>query len=126
MFSIYRLWLADTLFNQGQTASDDGNPGRAYNILAAASNLNPGEPFYRSELGYSAASAAVALASSEATLSAELKSGSREFAKAVGIAIAKEALKKGISNVVFDRNGFKYTGRIKLVADEARAGGLKF
>ena len=31
-----------------------------------------------------------------------------------------------IDKVVFDRNGFKYTGRIKLVADEARAAGLKF
>ena len=31
-----------------------------------------------------------------------------------------------ITSVVFDRNGFKYTGRIKLVAEEARAAGLKF
>jgi len=49
-----------------------------------------------------------------------------ERAKEVGRAIAEAALKSKISQVVFDRNGFKYTGRIKLVADEARAGGLKF
>ena len=40
--------------------------------------------------------------------------------------IAEACLKNKISKVVFDRNGFKYTGRVKLVADEARAGGLKF
>lgn len=49
-----------------------------------------------------------------------------ERAKAVGRTIAELALKGKINSVVFDRNGFKYTGRIKLVADEARAAGLKF
>lgn len=49
-----------------------------------------------------------------------------ERAKQVGKMIAEAALAKKISKVVFDRNGFKYTGRVKLVADEARAGGLKF
>ena len=44
----------------------------------------------------------------------------------VGKEIARIALENNISSVVFDRNGFKYTGRVKLVADEARAGGLKF
>ena len=49
-----------------------------------------------------------------------------ERAKEVGKAIAAVAVAKKIKQVVFDRNGFKYTGRIKLVADEARAGGLEF
>lgn len=49
-----------------------------------------------------------------------------ERAKQIGKLIAEEALKNKINEVVFDRNGFKYTGRIKLVADEARASGLKF
>ena len=49
-----------------------------------------------------------------------------ERAKEVGKAIAGNAIKLKIKKVVFDRNGFKYTGRIKLVADEARAGGLEF
>ena len=49
-----------------------------------------------------------------------------ERAKQVGKTIAELALKQKISKVVFDRNGFKYTGRIKTVAEEARAGGLKF
>ena len=49
-----------------------------------------------------------------------------ERAKEVGRLIAEVSLKEKISKVVFDRNGFKYTGRIKTVADEARAAGLKF
>ncbi|MFA5791739.1 MAG: 50S ribosomal protein L18 [Candidatus Paceibacterota bacterium] len=49
-----------------------------------------------------------------------------ERAKEVGRTIATSCLKEKIKKVVFDRNGFKYTGRIKLVADEARASGLEF
>lgn len=49
-----------------------------------------------------------------------------ERAQEVGKLIAEICLKDKINQVVFDRNGFKYTGRIKLVADAARAGGLKF
>jgi large subunit ribosomal protein L18 len=49
-----------------------------------------------------------------------------ERAKQVGNMIAEACSKIKINQVVFDRNGFKYTGRIKLVADEARKAGLKF
>lgn len=49
-----------------------------------------------------------------------------ERAKEVGRAIAAAAITGKIKKVVFDRNGFKYTGRIKLVADEARVAGLEF
>lgn len=49
-----------------------------------------------------------------------------EGAIAVGKEIAKLALAKGISTAVFDRNGFKYAGRVKALADAAREGGLKF
>ena len=49
-----------------------------------------------------------------------------ERAVLVGKAIAVAGNAKKISSVVFDRNGFKYTGRIKLVADSAREAGLKF
>ena len=44
----------------------------------------------------------------------------------VGLAIAERAKALGIQDVVFDRNGFKYHGRIKSLADGAREGGLKF
>lgn len=44
----------------------------------------------------------------------------------LGTEIAKRAKEKGISSVVFDRGGFRYTGRIQAIAEAARAGGLKF
>jgi len=44
----------------------------------------------------------------------------------VGKAIAENGKAKGVKKVVFDRNGFRYTGRIKALADEARKGGLIF
>ncbi len=47
-------------------------------------------------------------------------------AKTVGIALAKRAKDAGIEKVVFDRNGFRYHGRIKALADGAREGGLGF
>ena len=47
-------------------------------------------------------------------------------AKAVGKSIASRCLDKGISEVVFDRNGFLYHGRIKALAEAAREAGLKF
>lgn len=55
------------------------------------------------------------------------KSGTKvEGAVTAGTALAKAALAKGISTVVFDRNGFKYAGRVKAFADAARAAGLEF
>jgi large subunit ribosomal protein L18 len=47
-------------------------------------------------------------------------------AKKVGAAIAKKCLEKGIDQVVFDRAGFKYHGRVSALADGAREAGLKF
>jgi large subunit ribosomal protein L18 len=49
-----------------------------------------------------------------------------DAAKIVGELVAKRALEKGISEVVFDRGGYLYHGRIKALADEARNSGLKF
>lgn len=50
----------------------------------------------------------------------------KEAAKKVGAELAKRALAKNISNAVFDRNGFRYHGKIKELADAARDAGLKF
>jgi len=47
-------------------------------------------------------------------------------AKQVGKLIAEKSLDKGITKVVFDRNGYLYHGRVKALADAAREGGLKF
>ena len=49
-----------------------------------------------------------------------------EQAAKVGADIAKKALEKGISQVVFDRNGYLFHGRVKSLADAARGAGLKF
>ena len=68
---------------------------------------------------------------SASTLDADLKKkvegkAKKEAAKMVGEAAAKKAMKKGVSQVVFDRGGYLYTGRIAQVAEGARAAGLKF
>ena len=52
--------------------------------------------------------------------------GNKEAARKVGEAVAKAALAKGISEVVFDRSGYIYHGRVKELAEGAREGGLKF
>ncbi len=56
-----------------------------------------------------------------------LKAGKKsDQAVAVGKEIAKRAIEKGVSKVVFDRGGYIYTGRVRALADAAREGGLKF
>lgn len=52
--------------------------------------------------------------------------GNIDAAKIVGEAVAKKAIKAGISDVVFDRGGFVYHGRIAALADAAREAGLNF
>ncbi len=61
-------------------------------------------------------------------ISEELKNskGKISRSKIVGNILAKKALEKNISTVVFDRNGYRYHGRIQAIADGAREGGLKF
>lgn len=55
------------------------------------------------------------------------KSGTKsERAKKVGVELAKKAAEKGVSACVFDRNGYKYHGRVEALATGAREGGLKF
>jgi large subunit ribosomal protein L18 len=49
-----------------------------------------------------------------------------DAAKVLGADLAKRAVAAGITTVVFDRGGFRYTGRITMLADAAREGGLKF
>lgn len=63
---------------------------------------------------------------SEHDLKTNEKMTKTESAKAVGMAIAKKATAKGITECVFDRNGYMYHGRTKAVAEGAREGGLKF
>lgn len=61
------------------------------------------------------------------TVSAKVEKGSNiEAAAVVGKAIAEKAKAAGVESVSFDRNGFRYHGRVKALADAAREGGLKF
>ena len=52
--------------------------------------------------------------------------GNIEAAKKIGATVAERALQKGIEEVVFDRGGYIYHGRVKALAEGAREGGLKF
>lgn len=65
---------------------------------------------------------------SASTLDKELNGygGNKEAAKKVGSLIAKRAIEKGITKVVFDRGGYIFHGRVKELAEGAREGGLKF
>jgi large subunit ribosomal protein L18 len=57
----------------------------------------------------------------------EISTGSKlETAASVGKAIADKAVKAGVETISFDRNGYLYHGRIKVLADAAREAGLKF
>ena len=70
----------------------------------------------------------VAAASSvEKDMRGSLKTGANvDAAKAVGKLVAQRAVEKGVKDVVFDRGGFIYHGRVKALADAAREGGLQF
>ena len=68
---------------------------------------------------------------SASTLEADVRGslphgGNQAAAEQVGKAIAERAAKAGISEVIFDRGGYLYHGRVKALADAARDGGLKF
>ncbi|MDR3049069.1 MAG: 50S ribosomal protein L18 [Elusimicrobiota bacterium] len=68
---------------------------------------------------------------SASTLSQELKGKLKvtdnvAAAKSVGELIAKKSVEKGVKAVVFDRKGYEYIGKVKVLADAARSGGLQF
>ena len=65
----------------------------------------------------------VSASSVEATIEVD---GKIDAAKSVGAALAKRALEQGVNKVVFDRGGYRYHGRVKALADAARAEGLDF
>jgi large subunit ribosomal protein L18 len=69
----------------------------------------------------------VSASSLEKDLRGVLKTGSDKLAaEAVGKLVAERALKNGLTEVVFDRGGYRYHGRVKALADSAREAGLKF
>ena len=69
----------------------------------------------------------VAASTAEKAIKAELeKTNNVDAAAYVGTVIAKRAIEKGIKEVVFDRGGFIYHGKVQALADAAREAGLKF
>jgi large subunit ribosomal protein L18 len=69
----------------------------------------------------------VAASSAEKDMRAKLKNGGNiKAAEMVGQRIAEKAKQIGVEAVAFDRAGYRYHGRVKALADAARAGGLKF
>jgi len=68
-----------------------------------------------------------AASTAEKEVRAQLKNGgNRKAAEVVGARIAEKARQAGIETVAFDRAGYRYHGRVKALAEAARAGGLKF
>ncbi len=69
----------------------------------------------------------VAASSMEKDMRGKMKTGAdTDAAKNVGLLVAERAVKAGIKDVVFDRGGYLYHGRVKALADGAREGGLSF
>jgi len=69
----------------------------------------------------------VAASTLDAEVSEQIaKLSKAEQAKLVGKVLAKRALEKGVKKIVFDRGGYKYHGRVKALAESARAEGLQF
>ena len=76
--------------------------------------------------GRTVAAASSTEASLKAVFSGTVRGGNKAGAEALGKVVAERLKDKGITHVVFDRGGFLYHGRIRAVADAARAAGLEF
>jgi large subunit ribosomal protein L18 len=99
-----------------------GGPGRPR--LAIFRSLNH---IYAQVIDDAAGSTICAAATvQEAVVAKGKPTGNKAAAEAVGAAVAARALEKGVTNVVFDRGGFIYHGRVKALADAARKAGLAF
>jgi large subunit ribosomal protein L18 len=68
----------------------------------------------------------ITLAAASTVQAKATKGGNIEAAKVIGKTIAEQAGSAGVTQITFDRNGFKYHGRVKALAEAAREAGLKF
>jgi large subunit ribosomal protein L18 len=78
------------------------------------------------QAGHTVAAASSTEPALKATFSGTVRGGNKAGAEALGKVIAERLKAKGVTKVVFDRGGFLYHGRIRAVADAARAAGLEF
>jgi len=86
-----------------------------------------GRHIYAQVIAAEGGSVIAAASTLQKALRSELSGTSnKDAAKAVGKAIAERAVAAGISDVAFDRSGYRYHGRVAELADAAREGGLKF
>ena len=86
-----------------------------------------GQHIYAQVIDDDAGKTLVAAATTQKDLLGSKKTAAnRATAEVIGKAIAERAAEKKIDKVVFDRGGFQYQGKVKALADAARAGGLKF
>jgi len=76
--------------------------------------------------GQTVASASSIESAVKGKMEKETRGGNRKGAELVGTTIAERLKEKGITRVIFDRNGFLYHGRVRAVAEAARAAGLEF
>lgn len=108
--------------------------GRNRNKLAKAANHRPrlsvhrsGKHIYAQVIDDTAGATLAAASTMDKDLRSTLKSGANiEAAAAVGKLVAERAGKAGVKEVVFDRGGYIYHGRVKALAEAAREGGLSF
>ena len=100
---------------------------RATNARARLSVFRSSKHIYAQVIDDAAGRTLVAASSSESAMRGKLKSGAdKAAATQVGKLVAERAAAAGIKEVVFDRGRYLYHGRVKALADAARAGGLIF
>ena len=103
------------------------NIRRAANGRARLSVFRSSKHIYAQVIDDDKGSTVASASSIEKDMRTSLKTGANiEAAKAVGKLVAERASAKGVKEVVFDRGGYLYHGRVKALADAAREGGLKF
>ena len=100
---------------------------KAVSGRARLSVFRSSKHIYAQEIDDRKGETVVSASSVEKEMRSGLKTGADiEAAKAVGKLLAERAASKGITDLVFDRGGYRYHGRVKALADAAREGGLKF
>jgi large subunit ribosomal protein L18 len=110
-----------------RTAKVRRNVRRAAGDRARLSVFRSSKHIYAQVIDDADGQTVVSASSLEKDMRGNLKTGANiEAAKAVGKRLAERAAAKGIKEVVFDRGGYLYHGRVKALADAAREGGLDF